>query len=283
MVETMALKNFVKAVTPPILIELQRSVRGRQPLRFFWRGVYKSFTEVPTEGLGFRNSVWLNSTQAAAKQFMEVDRAERLISGKVQLAHSLLPLLATLNRQQGKMFKVLDFGGGMGVGYMAALECLPKDLPIEYHIVDNAETCRIGEELFRGQRQLYFHEAVPTALADVDVVYFSSSLQYVEDYPGLLMELSQLRAKFFLFVSLQAGENPIFVSGQINFEDHSVVPCWFFNLEEFLALMTSLQYELMYSSSTDRTYEMTNFDPPYRVPRYCNLLFADKIRGSKSQ
>jgi putative methyltransferase (TIGR04325 family) len=187
-----------------------------------------------------------------------------------------LPLLATLDRHADRTFRVLDFGGGMGVGYLAAIECLPEHDAIEYHIVDNAETCEMGEDLFRNEARLHFHRLIPTSLRDLNVVYFSTALQYVEDYPALLRLLARLRPRFFLFVSLQAGHNPTFVSAQINFEDRSVVPCWFFNIEEIMALMTSLDYGVVFKSTTDRIYDMTNFDPLHQVPRYCNLLFADK-------
>ena len=165
----------------------------------------------------------------------------------------------------------------MGIGYLGILECLVGNQPIEYHIVENLETCDIAEDLFRDHSQLQFHRAVPTELREVNVVYLSTSLQYVEDYPALLRDLASLRPKFFLFASLQAGQNSTFVSAQLNFEDGSVVPCWFFNLDEIIQIMESVGYELSHKSTTDRRYEMSNFDERHRVSRYCNLLFIDNL------
>jgi putative methyltransferase (TIGR04325 family) len=270
------LKDFIKALTPPILINAQRRIRGRQPLRFFWRGVYRSFGEVPAKGRGFRNTIWLESARTTAEQWLKMSRRERKLCRDIPLVHSLLPMLAALKLQEGKTFRILDFGGGMGVGYIAMVGCLAEHQAIEYHIVDNAETCEIGEALFRSEAQLHFHSVVPTDLRDVSVVYFSTSLQYVEDYPGLLRQLAGLRPKFFLFVKLQAGDNPTYVSGQLNFEDQSIVPCWFFNMEELLILMRSLHYELVFRSTTDRTYDMSNFESRYQVSRYCNLVFINR-------
>ena len=148
----MTVKDFVKALTPPAVLQLQRRIRGRETLRFYWRGVYKTFSEVPAQGRGFQNSVWLESARKMTEQYLQIRKHPHLISAHVPLVHSLLALLATLSCDDKDPCRVLDFGGALGVGYLGMLECLPRPGAIDYHIVESPDACRIGEtEPLNGQ------------------------------------------------------------------------------------------------------------------------------------
>jgi len=215
----------------------------------------------------------LNTRQSA------LDKDEWLINS---LPNGLLPLVAALSKENKRPLRILDFGGGMGVGFLSMIKCLPAQTGFEFHIVEDEESCSACSKMFRDFSNLHFHSSLPATLADVDIVHLCSALQYIEDYQALLGELAKLRPKYVFLVSLQAGNNPTFASAQLNFEDGSVVPCWFFNLNEIIQLMNENGYELFYKSDTDRKYDMSNFDERFRVSRYCNLLFIHRFNPDQN-
>jgi putative alpha-1,2-mannosidase len=70
-----------------------------------------------------------------------------------------------------------------------------------------------------------------------------------------------------------AGDIPTFVSGQLNVPG-SVLPVWFFNLQELIGKVEALGYRLAFKSALDRVFDMSNFPPTHQLHRQCNLLFS---------
>lgn len=241
---------------------------------FIWDGVYESFDQVPVVGEGFASDAWLTDmeryTQAAVTA-LDDDGAG--IPTNVPQYHALLSLLVASLPVTDQPVRVLDFGGGMGIGFANVRRCLAAEMPLEYLIVDNEQSCERGRHLLRNFSSVRFMSELPRDVESVDVIVLSSVLQFVEDYEKLLSALAAFKPSLWLFSFLPAGEIPTFASAQLNVPG-SVLPVWFFNLTELVRKIEALGYELIFKSALDRVFDMSNFPVTHQLPRQCNLLFG---------
>jgi putative methyltransferase (TIGR04325 family) len=245
-----------------------------------WEGVYERFRDVPVSGAGHESEEWIQGSLAEARRALADASAEEAIPLDVTEERALLPLLASIvSEGQGGRVRILDFGGGAGADYARVCASVPRAAMLEYHVVEIDSLCRAGRKLFSGDDRVRFHGALPEDLAAPDIVHVCSSLQYVEDYAGVLKKLCALGAPYVLFIKLSAGEIRSFATAQKNVGNSSI-PYWFLSLAEVIDLMAREGYVLAFKGSLARVYAQDALPPERRVPRMVNLLFVR--RGHKT-
>lgn len=247
---------------------------------FIWDGVYESFDQVPVVGQGFASEAWLADMECYTRTAVTALHSEgSAIPANVPQYHALLAMLVSTFPVMDRPVRVLDFGGGMGIGAANVRRCMAAGIELDYLIVDNEESCERGRRLLRDSPRLRgefssvkFRAELPRDVESVDVIVLSGVLQFVEEYEKLLSELSAFRPSFWLFTFLPAGEIPTFASAQLNVPG-SVLPVWFFNVDELTQTVEKFGYQLVFKSVLDRVFDMSNFPLTHQLPRQCNLLF----------
>ena len=240
---------------------------------FIWNGVYANFGEVPTAGLGFASDAWLGDMERYTQAAIDALRSDRAESpANVPQYHALFSLLLASFSQLDRPVRVLDFGGGMGIGFANVRRCMAEGMQLDYLIVDNEESCERGRRLLKDFSSVRFMSELPRDAESVDVMVLSGVLQFVEEYEKLLNDLSVYKPLHWLFSFLPAGEIPMFASAQLNVPG-SVLPVWFFNVNELVQKIEALGYQLVFKSALDRVFDMSNFPLTHQLPRQCNLLF----------
>ena len=270
----MDIKTCIKQFIPPILLELYRN-RTFGP-RYLWEGIYLHYYDVSTIGPGFACDSWINSAVTEAQDAIAISKRYGSIPMEVIEEYALLPMLASIAFQRnGGKVRILDFGGGLGITYVRLLRSLVECQVIDYHIVELEWACQAGSRLFEHDSRIHFHRSFPNNLTEVDVVHMNSVLQYIEDYAGLLKALCAYRATYFLIGELYAGDFTTFASSHKGMPE-TVVPCWFFNVDEIIGIMKQGGYSLIFKGALKEGYNFDNFPKAYRVDhgRACNLLFA---------
>lgn len=267
----MSIREILRGLTPPALTEFYRRARG--DFRSTWEGVYKHYRDVPASLGGYESDDVVNAMAKytrALKETLSVGREPEENCGGDNL---LLPLLAGVTAAPGRPVKILDFGGGMGEGYLRLKAAVPG--PVEYHIIELERTCAYGRRLFEGTSDIFFHNALPHGLEKVDIVYVNSALQYIEDYTGLLGRLSDYRPKHILLVRLSVVEIPTFASMQKYLKEKRL-PHWFFSSREIIQFLAAKEYRLVYKKPAARRYAQDKLPQEHRLPggRMCNLLFS---------
>lgn len=236
---------------------------------FIWDGVYANFGDVPAAGQGFASDEWLTDMERYTRAAVDALRSDRAgVVPNVPPYHALLSMLVASSRP----VRVLDFGGGMGVGFANVRRSIAAGMPIEYLVVDNEESCEHGRRLLSDFPSVRFMSELPRDVESIDVIVLSGVLQFVEDYEELLQKLASFAPSLWLFTFLPAGEIPTFASAQLNVPG-SVLPVWFFNINELVQKMEALGYRLIFKSALDRVFDMSNFPLTHQLPRQCNLLF----------
>lgn len=238
---------------------------------FIWDGVYESFAQAPVAGEGFASDAWLTDMERYTRSAVAALQRGG-IPENVPQYHALLALLIASVSPLDRPVHVLDFGGGMGIGFANLRRCMTAGLAVDYLIVDNEESCQRGRRLLSDFPSVRFTSELPRDGGSVDVIVLSSVLQFVAEYEKFLRDLAAFRPAYWLFTFLPAGDIPTFASAQLNVPG-SVLPVWFFNVRELVEKIETFGYELVFKSALDRLFDMSNFPLTHQLPRQCNLLF----------
>lgn len=243
-----------------------------------WEGIYPDFQSAVTDakGAGFSGEVYRTRSLAAAAECLAALTSVQPIPAFHKQRSTHLPLTVAMMLGVKKHVNILDFGGGLGIGYMTLAESVSADLDrIEYTIVDLPEVCQSGLDLHAGRAITYTSEL--PACAKFDLIHAASSFQYVEHWQDLLAKFAALRPEYILFSDVFAGSISSYVTLQNYYE--SKIPHWFLNLDELLDSFTSNRYRLaMKSFATSRRLDaedilpMTNFPEDLRLTHTLHLL-----------
>ena len=128
-------------------------------------------------------------------------------------------------------------------------------------------------------KRIRFHTSLPKNLRDVSIVHLGSSLQYIKDWKNILSDLAEYNPQYFLFTDLPAGDIPTYATVQ-NFYGFKT-PYWFFNIEEIVSEMKSIQYELIFKANylakilgKIQKLPQDKFPRKFRLGHACILLFS---------
>ncbi len=252
-------------------------------IKNIWEGIYDSFDECPKCGRGFEGDRWVCQETNRINKLLEATKDNKTIPSVLSCQMSLMPLLVasvSVDSKGGKV-SILDIGGGLGSGYISVVAGCTRQVVIDYHIVDTKHICQAGKSCFKDDRQIHYHHCLPEEIQSVDIVYLCSSLQYIEDWKGLLYDIAAYNPQYILLADFPAGDIPTYATVQNYYE--SKIPYWFFNINDIIRKMSSTNYTLLFKSSYAGAYlgkeqamPQDNFPEEYRVGNSCNLLFNRK-------
>jgi putative methyltransferase (TIGR04325 family) len=250
-----------------------------------WEGVYGSFQEAKAEavGPGFSGEIYLTRALLVAKDCLHSLRVNKPIPQFHKQRSSLLPVTVVLAMQES--LSLLDFGGGLGIGYMTLLESVPEAAnKIHYTIIEVPEVCEVGKQLHPknetgGGGGITYLSKMPTD--KFDIVHASSSLQYIEDWKEWVFTIAKVSPTYILLSDVFAGSINPFVSLQNYYG--SRIPHWFLGLEELLQAFDQYGYKLLMKSSVASrrlnhydVLPMDNFPESLRLTESLHLLFKIK-------
>jgi len=209
----MTIKSIIKLVTPPLLLELGKSLRGRWRRRGVeweyvpagWRG---TLTKPEARGWNVRSVLdtykrkWPAFVQrlqgpgpfAASPESPSSEQTDLVFHNSMMVYAYALALAARCKRR----IAMLDWGGGIGHYYLMSTTLVP-DLEIEYHCRDLPILAQHGQSLFP---QAHFYSDDACLTRSYDFVLASASLHYMEDWLGLLKQLQRVTAGYLLVTRL---------------------------------------------------------------------------------
>ncbi|MEO5374851.1 MAG: methyltransferase, TIGR04325 family [Alphaproteobacteria bacterium] len=250
-----------------------------------WEGVYPSFADAPGkvsvtgEGDGgFEGSQWLEKSVRRAVEARDRMRSPRTIKPAALARDYVLPVVAALAHSGDRPLSVLDFGGGLAISYFGAEAALPAGRSLVFHCLESEALRREASALFTDYPDLHFHSEFATVPKPVDVVHAGSSLQYVEDWRGVLGLLCGFAPRYLVLADIPASDLETFVSIQNYYERH--IRHWFWNIGEFVAAVEANGYQLLYRSNyqgvylgREGPYPMDNFPPERQLGHSCQMVF----------
>jgi putative methyltransferase (TIGR04325 family) len=126
----------------PVVKSVARWAR-KQP--FIWDGIYERFDQAPVVGKGFASEEWLSDMERYTHSAVAAIAGDSaMIPENVPQYHVLLASLISSFDASDRPVRVLDFGGGMGIGFANVRRCVSGGMGFEYFVVDNEERRRIA-------------------------------------------------------------------------------------------------------------------------------------------
>jgi putative methyltransferase (TIGR04325 family) len=197
----------------------------------------------------FDSQEWIESVE----DYFARDRAAAA-RGRQVLEHYVVPtcVAAAVVFHDRRSLRLLDFGGGLGVHAVPVLQQFAREADVRYDIVDSAANCARGRDVFTGDARCRFFDALPAG--PYDVVYSSSTLQYIRDWQAALGRLAAYGARFFSLnrfpvtdrASFIARQQIAFASGPHAGKSAGSAPHRFFNEEEVVDLLRGRGYRCIY-------------------------------------
>jgi putative methyltransferase (TIGR04325 family) len=248
---------------------------------YIWEGVYDSFqaASAASVGLGFGGEVYGKRSHLAAQECLAALNAGQPIPQFHKQRSTFLPCSVAMMLSGNTSIRVLDFGGGLGIGYMTLAESISNDLEnVDYFILEVPEVSAVGKVLLE-ERVTYLPD-FPFGQT-FDFIHAASSFQYIEHWKDLIEKFSLLSPKYILLSDVFAGSINSFVSLQNYYG--SKIPHWFLNLQDLLDAFEKHGYRLMMKSYTtsrrldvEDALPMDNFPEALRLPQSLHLLLKAK-------
>ncbi|MFC2152101.1 TIGR04325 family methyltransferase [Bacteroidota bacterium] len=219
--------------------------------RFFygWSGNYSSWEEAIRKSTGYDAKNILEKVKdATLKVKDEIVPYERdsVVFDEIQYSFPLLSGLMWIAAQNKGKLNVLDFGGSLGSSYYQNKLFLDSLIEIKWCIVEQHNFVSAGKEHFEDDK-LKFYYSIDECLEknEIDVILFSSVLQYLEKPYDLLEHVKSSEIKFLII------DRTPFIKGNDRITVQKVhpkiykakYPCWFFNMKKFLSYIER-EYEL---------------------------------------
>jgi len=240
-----------------------------------YQGIFKNFAELRLSGetvTRYVNQNWLKTEELKLENTLKNFNLNLDIEGNYR-DRDLLLVLAGMNLDN---VKILDVGPGFAGTFFYLKKNYKKCF--NYTAVDLEEIVFILNNQTTNYHDFKACDASSIPHMSFNLIYFGSSLQYIEDYEIFLDQICQLRARTLYISDTPMGDVKTFVTIQVNMEDRRL-PRWVFNRKELIDLLQIYGYFLVSESLVDwhqEIHNFSNFPPEYQKIKHRNLVFELK-------
>lgn len=246
--QSVRLKQFIKAVLPPIITDRLKRRARPAPVDVEWEYLPAGWPDSTDWPDGGWNQLTVSETQRA-KWKLFCDRVAGVaplgiaheateLSNVDDTAHHAVMTFGYVLARAAHMrseLSVLDWGGGSGHFYVLARALMPH-LSLDYHCKDVPVLCANGSAFLP---DVHFHSDDREPLCRTyDLVMASTSLHYSQDWRETLCRLAAACSSYLFITGLPLVDaSPSFVVLQRphRYGYHTEYAGWFLNREEFLS------------------------------------------------
>lgn len=280
-----AARSFWRSLAPPLLQAAVFRFRYRKRLRRpyeTWVGVYGSFDEVRR---AFPDAVAYHSRESEQDDIAEMraakaafDRARR---GDAPPAHDHYGLLCLLAYATGsKGIAILDFGGAAGWAAAHLAFCCP-DQDATLFVTELPAVCDAGRAIFAEVPRVRYVSGWDAIDRPLDIAFFGSSLQYVEDWRALLRQVTALAPRIIAIIDSPMSDLPTFACAQVNMVPR-VITSLVFDRAALIGHLRTLGFRLVHQERQPKVEHFDNYPAPYNSADHWNLIFERSAPGAAS-
>lgn len=245
-------------------------IRGRarrilSGLRYGWHGNFTSWEAAKLKCAGYDTDLILQKVKQSALKVKEGTVAyerDSFIFSEVQYSYELLSALMWIAaRSRGKL-NILDFGGSMGSTYYQNKLFLDSLDEVNWCIVEQPGFVQAGKELFEDERLGFFHNIDDCFMfCDIDVVLFSSVLQYLENPHKIIDQVISKKPKFIIIDRTPFITNKSRITIQtVNPAIYTArYPCWFFNESDLISGLAGSYNKILEFKALDKSNIKSEF------------------------
>lgn len=165
---------------------------------------------------------------------------------------TILPsIISTMVDEAHEPISIIDFGGGAGKHFVEIIRALDRPQlinRIRYWLVEMPHFVKKSESFLKRVFEIFYgqvfnlSEQLPSE--KVDVVSCTSSLQYIKDYRGLILELLSKTPKVFLIINTPVNNQKTYCRTQLNLMQP--ISQWVFGLPDLDAIFADAGYQRKY-------------------------------------
>ncbi len=227
------MRKIIKKVIPPIITDYLKAIK------FPWKGEFSSWSEAMHLCSGYDSDLIADKIlKSALKVHAGTFPYERdsVLFDVVQYSWPLSTVILHCANKFGKL-RVLDFGGGLGSSYFQNLFFIDPINDVKWYIVEQGKLIERSAPL--SSERLIFKNDLNEVVkeSEVNLVIFSSVLQYIEKPSVVIDEVLKLKPDLILIdrVSIVKNEKDVLTIQSVEDSIYEAsYPCWFFNERSLL-------------------------------------------------
>ena len=188
------MKKFIKSLIPPILWRILQKLRKSA---WGYVGDYSTWQEAEYNAAGYDAPEIISKVLTATKKVLAgeaVFERDSVLFYEQEYNWNLVLALFRIGLDKGRLH-VLDFGGALGSVFRQHARILkPAISDISWNIVEQKSFLDAAKEL-DCEEELHFYDTIEDVLAncDIDVVLFSSVLQYISGYEKIVGKVKTIK------------------------------------------------------------------------------------------
>lgn len=168
---------------------------------FYFMGKYGTWEEAEKHANGYNEQSILDNVYNATKKVISGEAAyerDSVLFYEKSYNYRILFLIALLGTRQPEV-NILDFGGALGSEFWKNLDMINRvNTKISWNIVEQKNFVSLGRKKLENIQNLFFYSQIEDIDKKIDIVLFSSVLQYLPEYQNIIWRALALRAKYIL-------------------------------------------------------------------------------------
>jgi putative methyltransferase (TIGR04325 family) len=180
--------KFLKSLIPEIVKDYINIILGRN---IKLRGKFALWEDALKISSGYNDPVILSKSKISIKKIMNKEAKFERDTVLFYNDDPDIQLIAIIKKlYQNKNIKICDFGGSFGSSYFQNISFLNKD-KIEWNIVEQKKIVKYAKKNIRIKKLNFFSDIDNVLKKDIDLIIFSSVIQYLEAPYSILKKLQK--------------------------------------------------------------------------------------------
>jgi len=223
----------------------------------YYFGKYETYLEAKQFASGYDDERILKKAIYAAQLVSEnkvLFERDGFLFHKYFYSNPIQIVLSMIGGSQKNYLNVVDYGGSLGSSYFQYQPLLHFFKKVSWRIIEQEKICRASLDIFKGG-DLRFYSSLNECITDcnpnIDLMLFSSSLQYLEDPLSILSGASAVNSRYLVLdrISVSNDERDWVTIQYVRSTYKASYPVWIFS-ERALLQSLSKVWRLLYSENS---------------------------------
>ena len=187
----MSIKDFIRNIFPPILLQLLLSMRNN---KMTYHEGFNSWKDAEQNATGYANKEILDKVDVATSQVVKgiaaFERDGVSFKNSELPYHFLFPLLSSAVKSGG-LLTVLDYGGSLGSTYRLCRPLLSQMCHVNWIIIEQEGYVSLGKKKYENE-ELKFYKTINDIpdFIQPNILLFSSVLQFLPEPFSILRKIN---------------------------------------------------------------------------------------------
>lgn len=234
----------------------------------FYKGPFNKWSEAKKKSYGYNHKKIIHRVFKIAKQARKINKFEKdgFLLNNLEDDKIISEYL-----KKGKNLNIIDFGGGFGTLHNQYKKFL-KNKRYNWFIIEQKKYVELGRKFFNEKNLFFLNDLTKYKfkVPKINLVIFSSSIQYIENYQLILNKIIQIRPDFIIFLKTPLSgkdDNRIYVQNiPQNFYEGSY-PSWVFSKKYLTEFFTKRYYLLNSYTVEPKMFLVNHYNIYFKVKK----------------